>query len=344
MSTAKDFDEHFILLSADLHLDDNKDHQYRWRCFLQFDWFLSKTECKGLIIAGDVVDAKNSHKADFVNRIANQFALLSMHNKPVIVIRGNHDCVDRATPFFHFLRFFKNIDFVTDVKDILINRWLIRCIPNGEKWPAPKNERLDLIVCHETFTGAVSETGRVLDGQPKGRASKRKWFCPVLSGDIHTPQKLGNVEYIGSPHPVRFGDDYKTRMLAWFGRRNIREIEINTIKRMHMHGRLEADGKITGLKITKQVRDEDHVKVTLSGPVEAMQHWAKAKNAIVKRIEAMGAKCFGCDFIPDTTAVPEQKAKQDDCDLFDAYCKAKRVPKPYVRIGKKIYDRTRDHD
>lgn len=71
-----------------------------------------------------------------------------------------------------------------------------------------KNERFDLLVCHQTFNGSVGDNDFALPGGVNPNLLPQK---QVISGHIHTQQSFGKVWYPGAPRWRTLSDANKDR-------------------------------------------------------------------------------------------------------------------------------------
>jgi hypothetical protein len=85
-------------------------------------------------------------------------------------------------------------------------------IPSGFDWNHLKiDNSVDYIFTHVTFNGAEAENGTLLPGVDPAILKDFKGMC--FSSDIHVPQKIRpNIEYIGAPYHIRFGDTFEPRV------------------------------------------------------------------------------------------------------------------------------------
>jgi predicted phosphodiesterase len=196
------------LIVGDLHRSDNPRDAYRH----DFQpWLLKKVKelrPDRVIFLGDITTAKDRHPAWLVNEIVDDFAKLA-DETDLIVNKGNHDYRDAEHPFFRFLSHIEGIRWINSPK--MIDGWLF--LPHTYDW---KNDWKDLdfrkpelIIAHNTFEGAESESGRRLSGIPTNIFPKD---LQVIAGDVHKPQHR-NVLYVGAPYTINFGDDYEPRLL-----------------------------------------------------------------------------------------------------------------------------------
>jgi predicted phosphodiesterase len=336
-----------LLITGDIHVDHNPDHEYRWGFFKTLTKHLDRDDVDGLIIAGDTPDRKDRHPAAFVDRLVRETAALAevtparKRRKPVIFVKGNHCYIDPECPFFGFLRHIENVEYFTHPGVLDLGKHKILILPEGSGWDMSNGDRdwrrktplggidgkrWDLIVTHETFNGAMASTSLELKGISLRSASKELTNgCPVVSGDIHVPQQLGNVLYAGSPHHVRFGDTYEPRMLLWnFEKDKAATIPLGGLRRITANYSFESDGEtiVTDAKI----REGDHVKVRFHGGHEAQLHWAEIATDIRGIVKGAGAVHFAEEFILTETQGEEPNAEEpdaiDDGVYFAQFCAA----------------------
>lgn len=204
------------LLVSDLHLTSAPRDEYRWSVFnlLQED---VGGEVRHIWILGDLTDAKDNHNAQLVNRICDAIGALAKEAE-VHIVRGNHDGSDPAWPYFRFLRAMNNVHFYIKPGEAHGQRNVL-VLPhsrNPEKdWAQladPQSAGYKWVMMHATFTGSISESGVEIGDLEIPNQLRRK-DVKIYSGDVHVPQKLGNVTYVGSPHHVHYGDSFKPRMI-----------------------------------------------------------------------------------------------------------------------------------
>ena len=208
-----------VLVTADLHFSDNPRDQYRFDFMRDLEMLINEKKPSKLLILGDLTEKKDFHSSVLVNMVCDAFERLAAFCS-VYILRGNHDGLDPAWPFFEFLQILS--DRITFIKQPMEFRWedMGRCLflphtTNYKKdWSNYISRDFDgynFVFAHNTFKGTVSESGKELDGIPTSIFPRG---VNVYAGDIHKPQRVGNrVEYVGSPYTVDFGDDYDPRVL-----------------------------------------------------------------------------------------------------------------------------------
>ncbi len=223
------------LVTADLHLNDKARDSYRHKFMAEtLPALVHDHRAELVLILGDLTEEKDRHGAWLTNMVAAHIDLLA-GEADVVISRGNHDYVDAATPFYEWLGRISGVTWINqptvfEHKALPGGRALF--LPHTNNWEQdwlghstvtqtgikhkdPIHGTNDMLVfAHNTFEGAITEHGKKLKGIPLTAfpAGTR-----VISGDIHTPQSLGDedvlVSYVGAPYTVNFGDDYKPRVL-----------------------------------------------------------------------------------------------------------------------------------
>ena len=214
-----------ILTTADLHLDLNPRNADRWNLFTWLRTMATKYGVKSLLLLGDITDAKDRHESVLVNRFVNEIKTLTTLLE-VVIVRGNHDCIDENSPFFQFLHLMDKVTYINKPYEFAIERNVGAVfLPNTRNWREDWQSLDHLsevlggdinsckyIFCHQTFDGCLAENGTKLRGIPPSFFAD--FPGEVYSGDIHRQQKLGrNIEYVGSPYRVHFGDVFEPRVL-----------------------------------------------------------------------------------------------------------------------------------
>jgi hypothetical protein len=137
-------------------------------------------------------------------------------------MQGNHDYLNPLNPFWGFLERIKGIRWV----QVPIEGKALSCPPlealgatlflphtsDPEKeWQYLNFKDYKVIFAHNTFVGADLGHGHITSKGPSVDIFSKKNI--VISGDVHVPQKVGPVVYVGAPYTVDFGDDYDPRVL-----------------------------------------------------------------------------------------------------------------------------------
>tara|TARA_R100001460_G_scaffold27881_7_gene55930 strand:+ start:1308 stop:2276 length:969 start_codon:yes stop_codon:yes gene_type:complete len=312
-----------------------------------FPWLrevLSDDSSQPLLILGDITDAKDGHSAALVDRMVSELVAL---DREVYVLKGNHDYIDPATPFFGFLDQIENITFITQPELVDVDGLHVLFLPHtrtpsqdwtvlveSEDW---KPSEIDLICCHQTFDGADAGGGHRLTGGVSSRFFSDHGFDGlVLSGDIHVPQKIGDVTYIGTPYPITFGDDHDGRVLALGAdATDFRTISVPTIRKLALN--------VTSAVESFDINAGDQVKVRVSLERAEFAAWDEIKQAIVTKIERQGGKVHSVELLPTDEPVSaplkvaaDTQSNKSPQDILQDFCRYKALEERDAWMGEDI--------
>lgn len=271
------------LLVSDLHLTDNPQHAYRWELF---PWLIKRIvqyRIQTVVIMGDLTDAKDNHSSTLVNRVVAEVDKLRTMAS-VIILPGNHDYLRAGHPFFEFLRYLPDVRFVSGTLDTSAEGphaclFLAHVRNPAQAWAGLDFSHYRYLFIHQTFKGALSSNGQALDGEalPDLSAAGKVW-----SGDVHVPQVIGAVEYVGSPYPVHCGDSFKGRCIVLGADHSVTPLHFRTIDRHSI--------KVTSLEELEAVatRRGDHAAVAVSLPQSESHLWRTMRIQIKEWAEQRG--------------------------------------------------------
>lgn len=335
-----------VLATADLHLDDNPRNADRWNLFPWLKTQAKKTGAKQLIIAGDVTDAKDRHNAKLVNRLVKEVWDLSGLLE-VIISKGNHDFIDEPSPFFGFLNnsgFADRVRFINEPTELDLDDGTAEggrtkrstlILPCTKDWDANYG-KLDFkpyryIFAHQTFDGARSENGTQLPGvSPSVFASTK---AGVFSGDIHVPQDVGRVHYIGAPYRIRFGDAFTPRVLLLRHGKSS-DLHFPAKGRELIEARSLAAVKAAEFEMGTQVK----IRIKLKRAEYAT--WPEIRKGVQELVERRGWELCGLELV----AVKERQRESeeevvvdnttDPLEQLSEYNKRKKLGKPLRKTGR----------
>lgn len=337
-----------FVLSSDLHLTAREADEYRWAVFP----FLAKVAkaygTRLVVLGGDIVDKKDNHPAALVDRLVNEFKRYALD---WVIVMGNHDYVEPTQPFFGFLDNLPNVQYVREPTTTSIAGMHCLLIPHNRDWHSTSDWRkrhdlsgangkpYDYIIAHQTFAGCKASNGQEMQGVPLSTVSlKATGGAPVLAGDIHVPQTIGNVTYVGSPHPVNFGDHFVPRVLV-VDRDGTTPVEHSACPARVMLKLTSSD--VESWKFTESLYEADQCKVQLTLTRAESMDVQRLRDAIVHKIRHVGAQHFGTDIkiIPDDV----QEDTPDDTgnllratpeSVFQSYCEQRGVEDSLAEAGK----------
>jgi hypothetical protein len=167
-------------------------------------------------ISGDLTDAKDYHSAHLVNQVVCEMNLLALEVEEMIVLMGNHDYLKAGyPPFFAFMQALPNVTMAykpTESLDGGVSAFFLPHTRNPAKdWKGLDLSHYNYVFMHQTIKGSISSNGTAMEGEELPDLSKAG---KIYSGDIHVPQVIGPIEYVGSPYHVHFGDRFKARCIV----------------------------------------------------------------------------------------------------------------------------------
>jgi DNA repair exonuclease SbcCD nuclease subunit len=315
-----------MLITADLHLTNRPKDEYRFRYLKWLDDAVQKYCVNSLVILGDLTEAKDRHPADLVNRIADAFDRLA-NRCEVLILKGNHDYADPANPFFRWLKHYGNIKFFDEPTEYHVQMGASRksrslFLPHTAA-PAGYETAYDFadyeyILMHQKFAGARAESGRQMTGLSPAMFNHTQ--ARVYAGDIHVPQRLGKIEYVGAPYHVHFGDQFDPRVVLDDGK--IREdVQLETPRRRMIE--IQNPDQLGDLRLRKG----DQVKVRLVLHRSEFASWEDHKRHIKdfaarNKIILCGLSLHERSRAKIQTGVAGRDYLANPTQIFEAFCKA----------------------
>lgn len=239
-----------------------------------------------------MTDAKDNHGAELVNRTVRAFDGLRKAAPRIIVLKGNHDYLRGGHMFFDFLSALDGIEVITKpTEDPDIDGPLTFFLPYSKEpekeWAHLDFSIYDYLFMHQTVKGSRTSNGQIMEGRalPPLNAAK------VYSGDIHVPQVVGGVEYVGSPYHVHLGDNFRPRCVLIERGGKAVDLHFDTVKRVSLRstGLYQLAGQLRALK------KGDHVKVTLELDASDRHDWRAVRRAVTAFIEKAGLVSQGVE-------------------------------------------------
>ena len=293
------------LLFSDTHFTSSPRDDYRWGLW---DWLRDACraqEVRTLVHLGDMTDAKDYHASSLVNRIVDEVVKTSACVEDFYINLGNHDSLRRGHAFFSFLSHLPGVRFVTEPTELPDDGkgpaafMLPHTKDPARDWAGLDLTHYDLLFMHQTVQGARSSNGQVMRGEPLPWLQARK----VWGGDIHVPQVVGGVEYVGSPYPVHFGDDFEPRCVLLDRRGRPSDLRFETIRRLSLRFLPGDDSAL------QHVRRGDQVKAVVELAAHERHEWRRVQGEVMSMLNGMGA-----DVVELRLAQAERKAPMEALD------------------------------
>lgn len=315
-----------MLLTSDLHLDDRSINDYRWKIFETL-----KVNSDGdIYILGDICDRADRHSSALVNRFITELTNLTADGNAITILAGNHDQGLKPPVYWEFLNQIPNVRFIvkpTALGDLL----MLPHSPNPcVEWEGLTFNHYRCIFLHQTVNGADMGT-RTFHGDDH---MPLPFNVPAYSGDVHYPQSVGPVTYVGAPHPVRFGDNHRTRLLLLNEDYGIeREIIVRRMrKRVIEISNLE---QLQGL----QMGQGDQCRVRFRLPPDEMDSWPTEQAAIAEWARNRGVHIASIEAIVETSPSGTKRQFDFDADpkqVLEGYCLAEGVGAELLSSGLEI--------
>lgn len=276
------------ILISDLHLTANPRDAYRWGLFPWLVEQCRKHKVRTVNILGDLTDAKDYHSALLVNRIADELVMLryDANLEDLNILMGNHDYLKTGEPFFSFLNHILYLRYIATPTGGAGSLYFPYSTSPADQLKGDRFMEADYVFMHQTVNAAVSENGQAMESVLSGKFGR-----PVYSGDIHVPQTIGDVTYVGSPYPVKFGDSFKARCILIKEDGSEHDLYFPTIQRATIE-----ISSIDGLSAAKLYAG-DQVKIRMSLSPQERGHWDELRKKVVATCAQMEVDLIGLELI-----------------------------------------------
>lgn len=300
------------LAVSDLHLTANPRDSYRWDLFPWLVDTCARYSVKTLLILGDLTDAKDYHSAELVNQVTEAMAGFKTTEvdstvEKIYILMGNHDYLKTGLPFFNFLNHLPYVEFITEPTLRISEYSQVMFLPHTKTptkdWAGLSFKGVDMVFMHQTVTGAVAASGQELDGELGNelKPSLRGLLgsARIYSGDIHQPQIIGDVEYVGSPYPVHFGD---SKVVPYRAVLFDQDMKAHDLFHKNIH-RLSIRGNLDHL-LDQPIRKGDQYKLTLRLAPGEKHQWADKRRQLEQYYKGLGAEVLSLKLISSSDRVP----------------------------------------
>lgn len=360
-----------ILFTSDIHLTDRYADEYRFGVFNKLRQVARDEGATVIALLGDITDAKGGHSAALVNRITREIDSLSREFE-VYILKGNHDYTEEHLPFFGFLDLLPNVRFISDPELLDVGGTKVLALPHahgtstsrhGEAGGSQGSPNVltgskvtgmvdaggyEMIWIHNTVRGSLMANGRVMENhgvdlcptEPRRHTGLYEGAqVPIIAGDVHVPQEVGPVTYLGAPHPVCFGDNWLPRFGLW-DNGEMRFIPIDAVQKHSI--------EIVGPSAVEGALDDvgggDQVKVVVRLTRDDMAQWQQIREDLFAQarranasIESCAMQCLEETFLPDEV-VPVEVARLSVRETFDQYVQENMVSDLLAATGRRILE------
>ena len=350
-----------LLLTSDLHLTPRPEHAYRLE---YLNWIARKcTEeyIDSVAICGDLTDAKDRHPAWFVNSICDSLALITSQigGGHLHVLAGNHDGPSKDECFWAFLRHIEGIKHYTRPAATPDAHCTLLFAPFGteheviSKLENLPTDRYYIVLMHTSVDNALVENGtrlanpnmpsRFIPEKFRGVPFGEKGSMVVYSGDIHVPQEVGDITYIGAPYHTRFGDQFTPRTLI-----------LDTVEQCVETLRYEEAPQLLTMRIEvpnmnqvihflqTHARPGDYVKLVGKGDRDLLpQDWKAFTKEVAQLLEENGVLLKGTELQivrVDSTAIRAPSGRRSDVAIARTYAHQQGFNEETTEAGLAIID------
>lgn len=325
-----------MILSADWHLTDAPDDAYRWNVFNELHDVLQLTGPTDVFILGDLTDKKDRHSAKLTNMLVDAFVDLHPNALSVNILMGNHDKALHGIPYWNLLNNVQRdpgpICFVWDGTFHWCEGGAV-LLPFTDDpqtaWVNIEFNRCKAAFMHQPVKGAIGENGQALrQGSPMPIFPRG---IKLYSGDIHTPQSVGRINYVGAPHPIKFGDSYTCRML---------ELNDSDYSVKHIHMMSPAAKELIEISSLDDLADValrpgDQVKIRMRLDPAHMDTWPETEAAVAAWASAAGVRLSSTEALMQPVAGPGDTLDGDLAPhaMLDAFCANQDIAGRRADIG-----------
>ncbi len=326
-----------VLFIADLHLSDNPRDLYRDHFMRDLPNLLDKYKVHDLIVLGDLTEEKDRHSATLTNMVVHHMVACAKECR-VHILKGNHDYVDEEQPFFEFLHHFPTIDYHSTISEQQI-RTIGRCLflphthNHQRDWKGIDFDRYQYVFAHQTFHDADIGHGRIAsDGIP---LIAFKNGPVIISGDVHIPQRIQNLYYVGAPYTIDFGDDYQGRLLLH---------DADKLTSINIHTPQKKLVVITEMKDFKErivqagdvikVRVDDDVFDSLPECSDYVRKWAEDNGCILHAFQMYHADILIAD---ERESIVQNRP---DDEILSDFAKQRGLNDQTLKTGQRILRKT----
>lgn len=280
------------LIISDIHLTNETNENYRWDVFSLAKQYVIDLHCDCLFILGDIFDKKDRHPSSIVNRLTD--ILLDIAKlAPITILKGNHDYINPNEPFLRFLNHIPNVYWINQPTIIRYGNITVGWLPHSRTpeldWEAfLTKHQFDLIFMHQSVIGCRTSNDFEINHALDLAWLERLVKCPIISGDIHVPQTIRSLTYVGTQHPVSFGDDYDYRMLVttFTDKIKVESIPIESMKRHSLN--VTSIDDLRTLVDSGQLRKGDQAKLKINLTEETLSDWTHLKTTMVAWCSSQG--------------------------------------------------------
>jgi len=304
-----------LLLFSDPHIVDAPTEEYRWEFLekslpsLAKQYGVDKIWC-----LGDLTDRRDRHSGTLVNRLVKVVRTLPV---PLKILMGNHDGAlgYKEGHYWEFLTEIDGVEYFTEPTFVFeMNLLALPFSPTPlESWKNYSLNQYKCVLMHQTVAGALIEGNRKISEQDGHKLPVLPRGVPIYSGDVHRPQQVGPITYVGTPYPVRFGEDWPGRVLIVDSSNysKYEEIILSSIRRTILDLN---PANLEKLK-TGGWKSGDQLRVRFSLNSQNLANWPEDEARIRDLVAATGATLLSVEALLSEEITTESKTLASSTNL-----------------------------
>ena len=322
-----------FVVTADWHWTASSRSSYR---FSVVDFLLrlcSERRIGTVFMLGDLTTEKDKFPGSFIRKVVSEFRRLLSKDGPIdrfYFLVGNHDFIDVPT--------FAVLGEVFPDRVVVIERPRVvdeagmriglipfgrhkRFFENGLKDVGP----VDMVMTHGLFAGSR------IGGTVSERGPSPDVGVPVLAGDVHASQTVGDVTYVGSPYHVDFGDDFDPRVLVVHAADRFETVTTDLVRK-HVVRCGRDDAVETASRLS--VRPYDQVRFVVHTPPVSASETRKLADAV--RDNLASGVFAGVRFVFERSGREGVKDANVDFSpegVFSSYCRMTGISGDLYEFG-----------
>lgn len=273
-----------FLFTTDLHIDKRPDlgnapDGKNWMLSIglsileQIQEVIETYHVTSFIHLGDLFEKKDKLPAEILIETKKKLEQFPSSCR-IYHLMGNHDSL---TGDYSLVSLFDSIEVIHETTPKEIDGKLFFFIPFKRNWEDFKNDfekgklipNLDFLCFHQSIPGAKYDNGQIITGEFLDYSSQT---FKIFAGDIHTPQKIGDVQYLGCPYQRDFGET-KTKYVYLVTPKGIikpiqlnypkfETINVNDLSKTDVNGKfIRITGEIDSASWSKEEKEQTREKL-----------------------------------------------------------------------------------
>jgi len=285
-----------MILTGDLH---SQEGIYLNICLEYLDYlddYAKQHEIKTIVILGDLLNKADKVKSDVFIPIFNRFERFKDDGYEIIVILGNHDVFSLLSNRSLLETFRRFCTVISEPEEIIVDGKIINLVPYTKDQAEIPTVNADYMFTHLSISDFDLGNGMIANSE-KVQAFKIDLFSnyeKVFTGHFHKRQEIKNIQYVGSPYQLSFGEtgDMNKGFVVFEPATGNEEFVL--YKEAPKHLEISYDILKQGIeanKITRKMLENSFLKIKIDKKVEGFS------NLKIRLFEEFGVISISPDFI-----------------------------------------------